>query len=147
MNDLGVPILVPKKLISTWSGLLADIPEGWVLCDGNNGTPNLIAKFVRGAPVGDDSGATGGEDTHILNQAELASHSHSFSESTHNHSVNNLTGTAVLNNGFRKDTRDDISSITIGNATSGITIDASGGGGSHENKPPFFELAYIMNIV
>ena len=26
----------------------SSIPSGWALCDGSNGTPNLIGKFIRG---------------------------------------------------------------------------------------------------
>lgn len=51
----------PTGGIIMWSGLLSAIPSGWVLCDGNNGTPNLLAKFVKGvANASTDPGATGG---------------------------------------------------------------------------------------
>lgn len=36
-------------IISMWSGTVASIPAGWVLCDGNNGTPNLQDYFILGA--------------------------------------------------------------------------------------------------
>ena len=39
---------VPTGAILMWSGLLSAIPSGWVLCDGTGGTPNLLAKFIRG---------------------------------------------------------------------------------------------------
>lgn len=32
---------VPIGLIGLYSGLVADIPDGWALCDGTNGTPDL----------------------------------------------------------------------------------------------------------
>lgn len=38
-----------KNIICLWSGAVVDIPAGWALCDGNNGTPNLTDKFVIGA--------------------------------------------------------------------------------------------------
>ena len=47
---------IPSGLITLWSGSANNIPSGFVLCDGNNGTPNLIDKFVVG---GTASGATG----------------------------------------------------------------------------------------
>ena len=32
-----------------WSGSIADIPNGWVLCNGTNGTPDLRDRFIFGA--------------------------------------------------------------------------------------------------
>ena len=36
-------------MIILWSGSIGTIPSGWVLCDGNNSTPDLRARFVYGA--------------------------------------------------------------------------------------------------
>lgn len=51
-----------KNIIVLWSGAIVDIPAGWKLCDGNNGTPDLRDKFVVGAGdtfnPGDDAGST-----------------------------------------------------------------------------------------
>jgi hypothetical protein len=53
-----------------WHGLLADIPSGWILCDGLNGTPDLLAKFVEGvADATTDPGATGGATSKDLDTA------------------------------------------------------------------------------
>ncbi len=38
-----------KSIIVLWSGAVVDIPAGWALCDGNNGTPDLRDRFVIGA--------------------------------------------------------------------------------------------------
>lgn len=55
----------PAGMIVMWSGTIASIPSGWVICDGNNGTPNLLAKFVKGvATAATNPGATGGSTTH-----------------------------------------------------------------------------------
>ena len=51
--------------IQMWNGLIANIPSGWVICDGANGTPDLRDKFVRGAGAGDEAGGTGGSETHL----------------------------------------------------------------------------------
>ena len=47
---------LPSGTIVLWSGDSNNIPEGWQLCDGTNGTPNLIDKFVIG---GSQKGASG----------------------------------------------------------------------------------------
>ena len=50
--------------IIMWAGALADIPAGWNLCDGTNGTPDLRQKFIKGTAAGVDPGGTGGSATH-----------------------------------------------------------------------------------
>ncbi|UAY54334.1 hypothetical protein [Arachidicoccus terrestris] len=39
----------PVGSIVAWSGGITDIPAGWALCDGNNGTPDLKDLFIMGA--------------------------------------------------------------------------------------------------
>lgn len=58
--------MVPVGAILMWSGDAKNIPEGWVLCDGQNGTPNLVARFIRGASATAEpkAGDQGGSDTH-----------------------------------------------------------------------------------
>lgn len=65
---------VPSGLIAMWHGLIANIPSGWVVCDGNSGTPNLLAKFVEGvATAATNPGATGGATSKTT-----VGHSHSL---------------------------------------------------------------------
>lgn len=47
------------NFICLWPGAIADIPAGWALCDGNNGTPDLRDCFVIGAGGAQAPGATG----------------------------------------------------------------------------------------
>lgn len=51
---------VPAGGIIMWSGSIASIPSGYVLCDGTNGTPNLKDSFVVGAGNTYAVGNTGG---------------------------------------------------------------------------------------
>ena len=67
---------IPSGIIVLWSGLSSNIPEGYALCDGNNGTPNLTDKFVIGAGSTYPVGETGGESVHILTIDEMTKHSH-----------------------------------------------------------------------
>ena len=53
-NISGIPgagsiVNVPSGGIIVWSGAVTDIPTGYVLCNGTNGTPNLQDSFVVGA--------------------------------------------------------------------------------------------------
>lgn len=68
-------LLVPKGTIVMWSG--SEIPEGWVMCDGKNGTPNLIGKFIKAS---DTAGNTGGNNSIILSVDNLPDHQHGISE-------------------------------------------------------------------
>lgn len=47
---------VPSGVILLWSGAIEDIPDGWVLCNGENDTPDLTDRFVIHADA--DSGGT-----------------------------------------------------------------------------------------
>jgi len=52
---------LPSGTIVMWHGTIANIPTGWVICDGNNSTPNLLDRFVQGvATAATDPGTTGG---------------------------------------------------------------------------------------
>ena len=54
---------VPNGAIIMWSGTVATIPDGFSLCDGSNGTPDLRNRFVIGAGSNYAVGATGGGST------------------------------------------------------------------------------------
>jgi len=54
---------IPAGVIVMWSGTLATIPNGWALCDGTGGRPDLRDKFIYGCSAGQNPGATGGEAT------------------------------------------------------------------------------------
>lgn len=53
-----------RGMIVIWSGAIVDIPTGWILCDGNNGTPDLRNKFIVGAGDTYAVDAVGGSLTH-----------------------------------------------------------------------------------
>ena len=40
--------ILPKGTILSYYGNVKDIPKGWHLCDGTDGTPNLIGRFLQG---------------------------------------------------------------------------------------------------
>ncbi len=65
--------MVPQGAIIMWSGPLSNIPDGWGLCDGTNGTPDLRDRFIQGWTAGADPGGTGGASSH---SHAVNSHSH-----------------------------------------------------------------------
>jgi microcystin-dependent protein len=80
--------IIPAGVILMWSGSVASIPSGWYLCNGANGTPNLLDRFVIAAGSGYAVGATGGATTASLIEANLPSHTHSLSASGTTSTVN-----------------------------------------------------------
>ena len=142
------PIEQPKLSIMAWSGVLADIPQGWQLCDGTNGTPNLLDRFVRSVATDTtDPGATGGESTHVLTESEIPSHSHGVTESSHSHIHNDAkseTGIDGLVTARAGTTTDP--AISSSNPLTSTSVGSTGSSTTHENKPAFFELAYIMRV-
>lgn len=142
--------------ILMWNGLLSDIPAGWVLCDGNNGTPNLLGKFLKEVPdMTTDPGATGGQDSLTLSSAQMPGHSHAGSiqsVGSHNHGIG--TYGAHDGNGLKHE-YDGISDTMwddgyMGTSTNGAHSHAatstatSGAGNSIDNRPAYHEVAYIM---
>jgi microcystin-dependent protein len=77
----GLTALIPSGVITLWSGSIASIPSGWVLCNGSNGTPNLQDRFVVGAGSSYAVNATGGANTVTLDATMIPSHTHSISAS------------------------------------------------------------------
>ena len=85
---------VPAGGIILWSGLVSNIPSGWYLCNGSNGTPDLRNTFVIGAHS-DSGGAAKTTVTGSATQsggnkdAVLVSHTHNLQN--HVHGVNLTT--------------------------------------------------------
>jgi len=59
----------------------AYIPAGWALCDGTNGTPNLIGRTVMGSTVA-LRGVASGSNTATLVVANMPAHNHGASTAT-----------------------------------------------------------------
>jgi hypothetical protein len=131
--------MVPKGAIIIWSGNA--LPNGWALCDGQNGTPDLRDKFVRGAP-GLGPYASGGSDTHAHTSP---AHLHSVdppATTTGNNSGGGFTaGNALVSQQASRHTHTHSVNIPAFNsASTAVTIDPA------SNVPVHFTLAYIMKL-
>ena len=129
----GIEAFVTGMII-LWSGAADAIPSGFVLCDGNNNTPNLSGRFVVGydASNGDyDVNDTGGAENVTLSIAQIPNHKHTTSFDGHKF----FPG-------------DGSTSVSYGGAggypATVFSMDNTGGGQSHENRPPYYALCYIM---
>ena len=79
--SFSAPSAFVSGMIILWSGNTGNIPTGFVLCDGNNSTPNLTDRFVVGAGAAYSPGSTGGNNSQTISESQLPSHNHSFSAS------------------------------------------------------------------
>ncbi len=159
--------LIPAGTIMMWAGYYYNdtlnlkkhgeptskpIPEGWVLCDGNNGTPDLINKFIVGAhPEGSSEeeiqnnsdkykiGAEGGTNKVELSEAEMPLHSHSIEIKK---GLNESIMVEIDEDGDKEIKIPFLENISA--LENMIDIHDSGKGMSHENRPPFYALCYIM---
>ena len=147
---------IPSGFIGIWSGAANAIPSGWYLCDGNNGTPNLKGKFVVGYDNNDgdfDVNDTGGSKDAVIVQ-----HNHSVTDPTHGHSINDpghkhttsvdnhrlFDGNGSQSIGYGGPGGYPAQQFTMNSSTTGISIQNTGGGNAHENRPPYYALCYIM---
>lgn len=141
--------------IMMWSGLLSDIPAGWIICDGNNGTPNLTDKFVKNVQ-GQNSVpySTGGQNSYYLSESQLPSHNHSgstTSDGSHSHTFdygnNAFVGSGQYNGGNRAQHFGGTFATHYTNDVNdhghNTSLNNSGSGSSVDNKPSYYELAFI----
>lgn len=151
----------PLGIVKMWAG--STLPTGYLYCQGQSlsrieyadlfdaiGTrfgsddastfklPNLQGRFIVGYdgndPDYDQLGETGGEKTHTLTVNEIPEHSHSKQ--------------VTINDGDGWEFHNDRIGATGGTNNPGGTWTSgdAGGGQSHENRPPFFVLAYIIKV-
>jgi microcystin-dependent protein len=171
-ETITVPVGIPSGGIIIWSGASNAIPSGFVLCDGNNSTPDLRNRFIVGAGSTYSVADTGGADSVTLSTSEMPAHIHSQPDHNHSFSGSNTHGhdfkgtfqdsgstyratvsryNATTNPDYRTISSGSFSGVKDATITvSGTTGNAdpntnsSGGGGSHENRPPYYALCYIM---
>lgn len=128
---------VPAGVILMWSGAVDAIPTGFVLCDGNNSTPDLRNRFVVGAGDTYAVDATGGSADAII-----VDHTHTITDPGHSHTYSPIRATGGSNEIGGSGAQP--TSLSTGTSTTGITIDNTGESGTDKNLPPYYALAYIM---
>ncbi len=111
-----------KGLILLWYGAIVDIPAGWGLCDGTNGTPNLTDRFIVGAGSSYNPDDTGGS----------VNHSHTGTTDGHTHTMVDFQARYL--SGAEEQKRDPMTN------TDTFTSDNA------DSRPPYYSLAYIMKL-
>jgi hypothetical protein len=140
------PIGFPKGMILMFFGDDNQVPMGWQLCDGTNGTPDLRGRFPVGLNPNNpsmksesvsirDKGDVGGVEKASLEVKHLPKHKHSFTAST---TYNISTGSNTIRRGVDSTTEPHTTNPTGGSETEDSE--------PHENMPPFVVVNFIMKM-
>lgn len=150
-------LIIPQGLISMFSGDV--IPDGWALCNGSNGTPDLRDRFIvmagskykgtgGGATTTDSATVSGNVSigSTALTVAQIPSHTHGFT------SFSSQTGLYSATSGPK---------VELAGAGMNSDSEATGGGQGHTHSatfssnahthtidvtPPYYALAFIMKL-
>ena len=161
LTSVGVSTVLPTGIITLWYGSVANIPSGWALCNGSNGTPDLRDKFVVGARQ-DDSGVAKTNITGSLTQTGGSLQTLSTSTTatgtalvvptsgwgTSGAAPGTITaGTLVVGSGLAESSETLESLLAAG---SDRTLDPHSHSISDHlhptNPPPYYALCYIMKL-
>ena len=128
--------LVPRGGIIMWSGAIGSVPSGWSLCNGANGTPDLRNRFIVGAGSTYDVGDVGGDNTVTLTVDQMPAHTHRIARSKDGQDYGGADNVFNLSNPAKN--------LPYTNDTE--LVQETGGDQAHENRPPYYALAYIMKL-
>ena len=132
LHSHGGGAAIPTGVIAMWSGLKANIPVAWYLCDGTNGTPDLRSKFICSIGAADEPGGTGGSETLTHAGSAVGDHTNVAVPGTVTGAVK--IGTSASNAAAQTHTH------TIASITHSVTQPNNHTG----VKPPYYTLAFIM---
>ena len=167
--DERIDATMPVGAIIMWSGTIdgngnpvvgGTSNTNWYICDGTYGTPDLRDRFIVGSGDSYAIGATGGLAMVTLDISQMPRHRHHYSGITasaggHRHTYDDRYsyGSEAVGTGFwyaREDSSTTASRTTSwagahSHSYSGYT-NYQGQNAAHENRPPYYALAYIMRV-
>lgn len=123
---------IPSGCICIWSGTTP--PEGWALCDGENGTPDLRGRFVLGYSNAHTINSKGGTENVTLSLDNMPAHSHDIVCSSGKTTITASEWTSASISSGSPQTKYRTQTTTTGRTT------------AHNNMPPYYTLAYIMRL-
>ena len=158
LSPYALKATFPIGMIVMWYG--TTVPNGWAICDGSNGTPDLRDKFIVGAGYSYGKGATGGEKEVILSENELPLHSHRLSSSSSGgwfHYImmsvdgglgDDRTEWAVgsIHGGKSSLVNTRGANVQVGSSDAMSSTESVGSNLAHNNLPPYYALYFIMKI-
>ena len=142
--------IIPSGLIMMYYG--NTIPDGWALCDGTNGTPDLRNRFIIGAGDTYTSGDVGGETSHthkykirfrpyygaLVGNDNDAIQAYDYESGNWTDSTQVASGVSTrTNNGILQGQWSDVTPLIE---------QAEGKSSVTSNMPPYYALCYIMKL-
>lgn len=138
---------IPVGIIGAWRGSLGTIPEHFALCDGTGGTPDLRARYPKGATS--SIGTTGG----ALTAHTHTSPSHGHTNSGHTHTVtigaqNAATATATTAAAVTVSSGTHTHTLASGANSTNPVVGASTSGtlASTTDEPLHTEVAFVQLV-
>jgi hypothetical protein len=151
-----------------WSGTIASIPTGWVLCNGSNSTPDLRNKFIIGAHsdtagvaystiTGSNTASGGSKDAIVVSHTHTATAASTSITGTITgvsqtfNDAGSVSGVFTKQTGFLLEggpfefTPRNSGQVTLdASHTHTLTVASAGESGTNANLPPYYALAFIM---
>ena len=121
---------MPVGSIIMYNGKAEEIPSGWAICDGTNGTPNLLDRFILASTY---CGGTGGQSQITLSVSQLPPHKHRVAKCWYGKSDNAPDRQVVR----WDDSFDTNEQVWTGETGLGLPINI---------MPPYYRLIYIMKV-
>ena len=124
--DVALGANLKAETVVMFKGVIADIPTGWVICDGNNGTDNMLTRFPKQV----DSAVTEAGTTGGATSKTTSGHVHTNPTTG---SPNTIT-TGGFSSGSQAQDNHTHGQGNTGSNTDGIT----------DIRPLFIDVLYIM---
>jgi microcystin-dependent protein len=175
----GTPIWegadIPVGTVNMYAGAVADIPNGWLLCNGTAvsrttyaqlfavldteygvgdgattfNVPDFVTtnKFPRAATNDAGRGGTGGESTHTLTSSESGTTAHGHGVTDPGHIHGSAKGNGASQGGGGSTPTGAYQDTT--SSTTGLTVNdssAASASSAHENKPPYLDIHFIIAV-
>ena len=158
---LNILLGMPQGVIVMWSGIIENSPSGFRICDGKNGTPNLLDRFIVSVPNAETNpGTTGGAHHYTLTTDQMPPHRHTGSGTTsadgaHAHTIEgyylSMPGSQLpwynwTNPAYLANNNNTTSSSGVHTHYYNFTTSPTGSGAAIDNRPLFYTLAFIMKM-